>query len=97
MEIAESLPKMLPGAVCVQWKRCGKSACRCAAGKEHGPYFYRFFREAGRLRKAYVRKADLDRVRLQCLARRQELERRKAARLDLRELIALLRELEQQP
>lgn len=97
MENANSLPKMLPGAVCVQWKRCGKSACRCAAGKPHGPYFYRFYREEGLLRKAYVRKADLDRVRLQCLARRQERGRRKAAMIELRELIALTRELEQQP
>lgn len=48
------------GAVCAQYVRCGKASCRCAAGSLHGPYFYRFKREGGRLRKQYVRKADAE-------------------------------------
>ena len=51
-----TLPKT--GAVCAQWKRCGKPACRCANGAPHGPYYCLFWREGGRLRKRYVRLAD---------------------------------------
>ena len=58
-EIPDPLPKTLPGVVRPQWVRCGRPGCRCARGRPHGPYFYRFWREGGRLRKAYVRPADL--------------------------------------
>jgi hypothetical protein len=68
--LANSLPKMLPGAVCPQWVRCGRPTCRCARGNLHGPYYYRFWREDGRLRKAYVKPAELERVRAQCRTRR---------------------------
>lgn len=38
--------------------RCGKKACRCATGGElHGPYTYKYWKEGGRLRKAYVGRA----------------------------------------
>jgi hypothetical protein len=69
----ETLHKTLPGAVCVQRVRCGKSGCRCARGHPH-PAFYRFWREGGRLRKSHVKRADLGEVRAACEARR--LERR---------------------
>lgn len=36
--------------------RCGKDACWCAAGGGHGPYTYKYWREDGRLRKAYVKR-----------------------------------------
>ncbi len=67
------LPKIeaLPGAVCAQWKRCGKPSCRCASGDLHGPYFYRFWRAGGRLRKTYVPRADVEQARQACLAWRQ--------------------------
>ena len=51
------LPKK--GAVCIQWVRCCQPGCRCARGKLHGPYHYLFWREGGRLRKRYVRLADV--------------------------------------
>jgi uncharacterized protein DUF6788 len=35
----------LPGAVCEQWKRCGKPNCRSGAGELHGPYLQRGDRE----------------------------------------------------
>jgi len=88
------LPKPLPGTVCPQWVRCGRPACRCARGQLHGPYYYRFFREKGRLKKTYVRQADVEQVRAQCETRRQ-------ARCDLssswavwRQLATLVREVE---
>lgn len=39
-----------------EWVKCGKKACRCAAGEAHGPYTYKYWKEGGRLRKAYVGK-----------------------------------------
>ncbi len=95
---AEPLPKMLPGAVCAQWKRCGKPRCRCASGQLHGPYFYRFWREDGRLRKAYVKPADLAVVRAACDSERELLRAGRLARAlgrqDWQRLVALLREME---
>src|SRR5271165_420942 len=40
----QALPNMLPGYVCRQFVKRGSKAC--------GPYWYRFWREAGKLRKA---------------------------------------------
>lgn len=36
--------------------RCGKENCWCFAGGGHGPYTYKYWREGGRLRKAYVKR-----------------------------------------
>jgi hypothetical protein len=68
----KALPKTLPGVVCRQWVRCGRPGCRCARGQLHGPYHYHFARENGRLRKRYVKAADLERVRAACQARQRE-------------------------
>src|SRR5205814_692485 len=55
----------LPGSQHAELKRCGKTACRCARGGDelHGPYFYRRWRQRGRLKRQYVRPADLERMR----------------------------------
>jgi hypothetical protein len=47
----QSYLKRLPAAVCTQYVRCGKSGCKCARGLLHGPYFYCFWREGGKLQK----------------------------------------------
>jgi hypothetical protein len=39
-----------------EYVKCGKKGCRCAAGEGHGPYTYKYWKEGGRLRKAYVGK-----------------------------------------
>jgi hypothetical protein len=91
----ELLPKSLPGAICAQWVRCSRPNCRCARGSLHGPYHYRFWREGGRLRKEYVRRQDVDRVRAQCRARRQERQELADWREVWRELVAQVREVEQ--
>lgn len=37
--------------------KCGDESCHCMSGGEkHGPYLYRYFREAGRLKSEYVGK-----------------------------------------
>jgi hypothetical protein len=52
----------LPGSLHVQRVKCGKKKCRCARGELHEAV-YRFWRERGRLRKAYVRRRDLEAVK----------------------------------
>lgn len=41
--------------------KCGKKTCRCREGQLHGPYTYKYWKEGGRLRKAYVGKGALRR------------------------------------
>ncbi len=91
------LPKMGHGSVSAQWVRCGKPSCRCARGERHGPYYYRFWREDGRLRKRYVPAAEVAAVQAACEKRRL---REELARTDLlggrqtwRALSARLREV----
>jgi hypothetical protein len=49
-------PKIKPlrGSVHIEYKRCGRTNCRCRAGAVHGPYFVRRWWEGTRQRKAYV-------------------------------------------
>ena len=94
-ERPKTLPKMLPGVVCRQWVRCGRKNCRCAHGRPHGPYHYRFWRDGGRLRKAYVRRADLELIQARCRARLQFRQDLRTGWAQWRQLAALTREVEQ--
>lgn len=87
-------PEPLPGAVCAQWVRCGRPGCKCARGELHGPYYYRFWRERGRLRKAYVRPAEVEAVRAACEARRAKRRESRQARAQVRAAFALLRAMD---
>jgi hypothetical protein len=89
-----TLPKTLPGVVCPQWVRCGQPNCHCATGALHGPYFYRMWRQGGRLRKQYVKPSELDEVRAQCDARRQFRRELRAWWQEWRQLVSFIRETE---
>ena len=67
----KALPKMLPGTVHEQFVRCGKPNCRCRRGPLHGPYYYHFRREAGRLKKEYIPRDAVDDVRSRCETRQR--------------------------
>jgi hypothetical protein len=58
MKTERALPNMLPGWVCRQYVRRGSKQC--------GPYWYRFWRESGRLRKTYVPPERLGDVQTRC-------------------------------
>jgi hypothetical protein len=90
------LPKTLAGVVRPQWVRCGRPNCRCARGELHGPYYYQFFREGGRLRKRYVKPADVEQVKAACEARRQARRDLVAGWATFRRLRAAVRKLEDQ-
>lgn len=86
----KALPKMEVGTVHVQWVRCNRAGCRCATGRPHGPFYYRIWRDAGRLRKQYVPKERLADVLAACAARvqfaRELSDSRKTARRILDDL-----------
>ena len=91
-ESTKTLPKMLSGAVCVQWKKCGKPGCHCVRGELHGPYYARFWRQDGRLRKAYVRRRDLGQVLASCESYKLQRLAIKFGWQDYRQLLQALRE-----
>lgn len=36
--------------------RCGKTTCKCADGKLHGPYWYAYWSEGGKTKSQYIGK-----------------------------------------
>ena len=60
----------LPGEICEQYIRCGKSGCRCEQGQRHGPYYYRIWREGDHVNKVYVKRVELEAVQQACEAYR---------------------------
>ena len=93
-ENADSLPKPLPGTVHEQWVRCGKATCRCRTGEQHGPYYYRFWRDEDQLRKEYVPRCRVHEVKERCAARQQMQSDLRAASNQWRTLSGLLRDVE---
>ena len=88
-------PDELPGVVLPQYVRCSKPSCRCNSRKPedlHGPYFYRFFRAGGRLRKTYVPRHLLDDVRAACRRRQQREREQRHRRAESQTLLRSLRE-----
>ena len=98
-KIDESLHKMITTpayrfAVCAQYVKCGKPNCKCALGQPHGPYFAAFWKENGRIRKRYIKLADVEQMRE--LSEQPRLLVKEIAENDarLRQLKALVREHE---
>jgi len=92
--MSDSLSKTLPGTVCSQMVRCGKVNCKCQRGSLHGPYFYRFWWEDGRLRKQYVPRSQVKTVTELCDRRRREQRDAKAARQLASGLASSLKQIE---
>jgi hypothetical protein len=82
------LPKKT--AICQQFRKCGKAGCKCSAGALHGPYFFFFFREDGKLKKSYIHKADAAEL-WEAYSARRELQKRRAA--DRKAFTGLSREI----
>jgi Family of unknown function (DUF6788) len=40
----------------LEYTRCGKAECRCAAGNLHGPYWYAYWTEEGKTKSRYIGK-----------------------------------------
>ena len=80
-----------PGAVCVQWRTCGKPTCKCARGERHGPYYTWFWRSKGKLIAQYVKREDVDAVRAECQANREFQRDLRQTRKDAQQLLQRLR------
>jgi len=97
MDQLEPLPQMR-GTVHLQHRQCGRSTCRCQRGDRH-PSFYLFWRQAGHLRKRYLKADEVKLVRAACETRRlrERLQRQavREARQAWRMLAAQIREVEQ--
>ena len=91
MKMVDALPRSDPprGSLHPEWKRCGKTVCRCARGSLHGPYWYRHFREDGKQRKRYV---PVDRAAFE-LERQAESRRRHTAPWSVARVLRELRHL----
>jgi hypothetical protein len=81
-------------SVCAQYVKCGKSNCKCASGRLHGPYFAAFWKVSGRIRKRYVRLADVKQMRELSEQPRLLLREIAGNNAMLRELRALVRDYE---
>ncbi len=75
------LPKILRGSVHKQFKKCGKSNCKCVSGELHGAYYYHFVREDGKLKKRYLKATEVEPTRIACIKRQ---EAKKALRANLK-------------
>ncbi len=69
-EIAKSLYKI--PVLLTTWTRCGKPACRCNAGRLHGPYHALHWRDGAIQRRRYVRASDVPAVRTILEKRREQ-------------------------
>ncbi len=87
---AKPLLNTLPGAVCAQW--------RDRDGKRYGPYYFRFWREGGRLHKEYIKRNEVEAVQAACGRHREEQTARRYNHAEfmqmLRQYKATCRELE---
>lgn len=93
-KFAKPLPKisaMLNGAVCAQYKKCGKGNCRCTHGQLHGPYYYRFQWYKGRMIKEYVRLNRVEETREACAKYRALQSQLLAGRQRYLQMIATLK------
>ncbi len=77
-QTAKVLPKILRGSVHQQFKKCGKSNCKCSKGVLHGAYYYHFVRIGGKLKKRYLKASEVEPIQIACNARRQ-LEKQQRA------------------
>lgn len=77
-------------AICQQYRKCGKASCKCNTGALHGPYFYYFYREDGKLKKSYIRKADAAEL-WESYSQQRLIQKQRAA--DRREFTELGREV----
>ncbi len=55
-------PGIPNGGIYIQQVRCGKNNCRCAKGAKHKAYYF-FSRVNGKLRKQYVRKDQVEKIK----------------------------------
>lgn len=82
---------LLNGAVCASYARCGKSACKCARGALHGPYYHRYQWHGGRVVKEYIPLSQVEEVRAACARYRALQDQLREGRQHFQSLLSQLR------
>ena len=87
----EMSPKIQPirGSLMAQYKHCGRDNCHCAKDFKHGPFFYHVWYVQGIRYKAYVKKADFDRIKAGIEAFQAQRREQQQSRAEIK---AILRE-----
>jgi hypothetical protein len=57
----------LRGSIETQYKRCGRSNCKCSKGELHGPYYLRRWQRHGERWSKYVKKGEVSATFQACL------------------------------
>lgn len=86
-------PKMLDGYVRAERVRCGKVNCKCSRGELHGVYFYHYTWDAGRRRKSYVKRSEVEQVRAACAEYRKMQRQSRVGRAEYQRNLAHARAL----
>jgi hypothetical protein len=71
------LPQILPGTVHAQFRRCGKSNCKCTTRDELHHSYYHFVRIGGKLHKRYLKPDEVERIKVGCAVRQREEKQRR--------------------
>jgi hypothetical protein len=62
--------RQLPVWITSQYTYCNKGNCKCTRGHPHGPFYYLFFKKAGKVVHRYLPKKKMDTISAQANAYR---------------------------
>jgi hypothetical protein len=62
--------RQLPVWITSQYTYCKKGNCKCTRGEPHGPFYYVFFKKAGKVIHRYLPEKNLDSISAQANAYR---------------------------
>lgn len=65
----------MPVWLSLQYTYCKKGNCKCTQGKPHGPFYYLFFKEKGKIVHRYVPEAKVPAIKSLSLAYKSYNER----------------------
>lgn len=54
--------RQLPVWITSQYTYCKKGNCKCTRGEPHGPFYYMFFKQAGKVTHRYLPEKKLDTI-----------------------------------
>lgn len=90
VQFVQTFPKRQGLALVTHGTRCGRAWCRCSRGGQLHETAYLRWREAGKQRRRYVRKAELEAVRDVLMRRRLERRHERMTWQDAARLLARL-------
>ena len=80
------------GSLAREMIRCGRANCKCANGSLHGPYYYRVWMARGIRYKAYVKKAEVERIKATIEIFRARRRKQQASAAEAKTMLREIRE-----